>query len=180
VASRRKGRILAFQAIYSWDAAFNRSSPGKRSGKAPVKKKSAPETPSPNTGIPAELLDFAWLESDKRANLDEGISNFSRLLITGTIENIAAVDAMIRSHLQNWDFSRLNRVDLAILRMSVYTLMFQSDMAPSIVINEAIGISKEFGTDDSYRFINGVLDNIRRTVQNPQAPPAKEPVCPGV
>jgi N utilization substance protein B len=56
-------------------------------------------------------------------------------------------------------------VDLAILRMSTYTLMFQTDVAPSIVINEAIGISKEFGTDESFRFINGVLDSIRRTLQ---------------
>jgi N utilization substance protein B len=72
---------------------------------------------------------------------------------------------MIRRHLKNWDFSRLNRVDLAVLRMSVYALMYQIDMAPSIIINEAIGISKEFGTDDSYRFINGVLDGIRKSLE---------------
>jgi N utilization substance protein B len=181
MASRRKGRILAFQALYSWDAACNASAgkrPGQRAEKGREKKAPAPENPPPVSEIPGELLDFAWLESDKRANLDEGISTFSRLLIVGTIENIAAVDAMIRSHLQNWDFSRLNRVDLAILRMSAYTLMFQTDVAPSIVINEAIGISKEFGTDDSYRFINGVLDNIRRTLQEQGSAPEKERICP--
>jgi N utilization substance protein B len=48
--------------------------------------------------------------------------------------------------------------------MSVYTLMYQEEMAPSIVIDEAIGISREFGTDDSFRFVNGVLDAIRRTL----------------
>jgi N utilization substance protein B len=117
-----------------------------------------------------ELLEFSWLEQEKRAALDEDISGFSRLLIVGTIENIDAIDRMIVSHLENWDFARLNRVDLAILRMSTYTLMFQSDVAPSIVINEAIGISKEFGTDDSYRFINGVLDSIRRTLQKNSIP----------
>jgi N utilization substance protein B len=78
---------------------------------------------------------------------------------------------MIRAHLQNWDFSRVNRVDLAVLRLSAYTLMFQQDISPSIVINEAIGISKEFGTDDSYRFVNGVLDSIRRTLQEGPNPP---------
>jgi transcription antitermination protein NusB len=82
----------------------------------------------------------------------------------GTIENIKTIDEMIKSHLQHWDISRLNRVDLAILRMSVYTLMYQSEIAPSIVIDEAIGISKEFGTDESYRFINGVLDSIHHTL----------------
>jgi N utilization substance protein B len=92
----------------------------------------------------------------------------------GTIENIAPVDAMIRSHLKNWDFSRLNRVDLAVLRLSTYTLMYQGEVSPSIVIDEAIGISKEFGTDDSFRFINGVLDSIRKTIQA-KAPEASPP-----
>lgn len=113
-------------------------------------------------------MNFSWLESEKQAALDNGTGEFSRLLIQGTIENIVAVDAMIRSHLKNWDFSRLNRVDLAVLRMSVYALMYQDDVSPSIIIDEAIGISKEFGTDDSYRFVNGVLDSIRRTLQEPQ------------
>jgi N utilization substance protein B len=149
MASRRKGRILAFQALYSWEA------------QVPKKLQ-----------VPVELLEFSWLESEKQAALDEDISGFSRLLITGAIENIIAIDQMISRHLENWDFTRLNRVDLAILRMSAYTLMFQTDVAPSIVINEAIGISKEFGTDESYRFINGVLDSIRRTLQeNPGAAP---------
>jgi N utilization substance protein B len=143
MASRRKGRILAFQALYCWES----------------------------TGIPVEeLLAFSWLESEKRAALEDGIAAFSRLLITGTIENIKAVDAVIKKHLQHWDISRVNRVDLAVLRMSAYTLMFQSEIAPSIVIDEAIGIAKEFGTDDSFRFINGVLDSIRRTLTEQPCP----------
>jgi len=127
---------LAFQALYCWES----------------------------TGIPPEdLMAFSWL-GEKRETLDEGIACFSRLLIAGTIENIEPIDEMIKRHLQNWDISRLNRVDLAILRMSVYALIYQNEIAPSIVIDEAIGISKEFGTDDSFRFINGVLDSVRRTL----------------
>jgi N utilization substance protein B len=148
MASRRKGRILAFQALYSWEAA------------GISRRESA---------VPSELLDFSWLDSEKRANLDSGTADFSRLLIMGTIENIVPVDAMIRSHLKNWDFSRLNRVDLAVLRISTYTLMYQGDVSPSIVIDEAIGISKEFGNDESFRFINGVLDSIRKTIQDKPA-----------
>ena len=146
MASRRKGRILAFQALYCWE-----------SNRVPVE----------------ELVSFAWLESEKLAKLDENISCFSRLLVMGTIENIKIVDKTIKAHLENWDIRRLNRVDLAILRMSVYSLLYQDDISPSIVIDEAIGISKEYGTDDSYRFINGVLDSIRRTIQS-----AKKETCP--
>ena len=95
---------------------------------------------------------------------DDEMVSFSRLLVTGTVENIAAVDDMIQKHLENWEIKRLNRVDLAVLRMSAYCLMYQAEMPPTIVIDEAIGISKEFGTDDSYRFVNGVLDAIRKTI----------------
>ena len=136
MASRRKGRILAFQALYCWEAIH-----------IPVE----------------ELITFSWL-AEKRANLSEDTANFSRLLIAGTIENINVVDEQIKNHLKNWDISRLNRVDLAIIRISVYTLMFQNEISPSIVIDEAIGISKEFGSDDSFKFINGVLDSIRKTL----------------
>jgi N utilization substance protein B len=52
--------------------------------------------------------------------------------------------------------------------------MYQGDVSPSIVIDEAIGISKEFGTDESFRFINGVLDGIRKTIQD--KPPGSLPL----
>jgi N utilization substance protein B len=64
-------------------------------------------------------------------------------------------------------------VDLAVLRMSTYALMYQRDVAhPSIVIAEAIGICREYGADESFRFVNGVLDSIRRTIKNKTRPAA--------
>jgi N utilization substance protein B len=148
MASRRKGRILAFQALFSWDTLYSRTG---------------------NPSIPEGLLDFSWVGEEKP--LDEEMSAFSRLLVTGTTENIVAVDSMIKKHLENWELSRLNKVDLAVIRMSVYSLMFQTGIHPSIVIDEAVEIAKEFGTDDSYRFVNGVLDSVRKTL----APPETEP-----
>ena len=139
MASRRKGRILAFQSLYAWDL----------SG-------SLPDGNLPVGSLPAGNLPDTEVE----------LPDFSRLMISGTIENIAAIDGMIRKHLKNWDISRLNRVDLALLRISVYALMYQIDTPKSVIINEAIGISKEFGTDDSYRFINGVLDGIRKSLES--------------
>ncbi len=133
MASRRKARILAFQALYAWDA----------------------------SGVAVrELLDFSWLDEEKRASLEEELKVFARLLIAGTVENVAEIDHAIQAHLQNWSFERLKRVDLAILRMSAYSLLFQRDIPPQITIDEAIEIAKEYGSEDSYRFINGVLDGI--------------------
>ena len=110
-----------------------------------------------------ELMSFLWLEKEKREALSEEICSFSRLLIAGTIENIRSIDNTIKKHLENWDINRLNRVDLAIIRMSVYALLYQKEIAPSIIIDEAISISKKFGTDGSFRFINGVLDSISKS-----------------
>jgi len=137
MASRRKARILAFQALYFWEAS-----------RAPLE----------------ELISFAWLEESKLKKLDQSLSFFAKAIIAGAVENITEIDSLIQKHLENWDISRLNRVDLAILRMSAYTLMYQSDIPPSIVIDEAIGICREFGADDSYKFVNGVLDSIRKTL----------------
>ena len=138
MAGRRKGRILAFQALYAWD----------------VSKLSL-----------SELLNFGWIEEEKRERLgDDGIA-FPKLIITGTIQHIDEIDLLIKDNVTNWDFDRLNKVDLAILRMSVYSLLYQKDLHASIVLDEAIDISKEFATDDSFRFINAVLDSIRKKLQ---------------
>jgi len=159
MASRRKGRILAFQALYFWEAsrAFNADTQDDGQPGVPVR----------------ELVKFSWVEEEKLKKYDEGIIVFSKMLVTGAIENINEIDSMIRRHLENWDIQRLNRVDLAILRMSAYTLIFQSDIPPGIAIDEAIGICREFGADDSFKFINGVLDSIRRELHSK----AKEETC---
>ena len=130
---RRKGRIIAFQALYYWDV-------------------SRPELP--------ELLRFEWL--DEADTHEDQARTFARLIVTGTLENVDEVDEAIRRQLQHWDFSRLSWVDRAILRMSAYELLFQRDVPASVTIDEAISIAKQFGAEDSFRFINGVLDAVRR------------------
>ncbi|HHU36850.1 MAG TPA: transcription antitermination factor NusB [Treponema sp.] len=135
MAGRRKGRIIAFQALYAWDVTHRALD---------------------------ELLEFDWVETKKRDKLGEEGLIFPRLIIAGTIENIGEIDRHIEDNLTNWDFDRLNRVDLAIIRISVYSLLYQKDMPPSIVIDEAIDISKEFGGEDAYRFVNAILDSIRK------------------
>ena len=94
---------------------------------------------------------------------DADTVDFARIIISGTINHIEEVDEAIKKHLtQNWEFSRVNRVSLAILRISSYSLLFQPEIHPTIVIDEAIDIAREYGADDSYKFINAVLDHIRK------------------
>lgn len=133
--ARRKSRIIAFQAVYSWDV---------------------------GSISEVDILDFNWISDEVRKNLAEDGLTYAKLLVSGTIEHIEEIDSMIKKHLISWDFERLNKVDLAILRISVYPLLFQKDLHPSIIIDEAIDIAKEFGDTDSYKFVNAVLDNIRK------------------
>lgn len=128
---RRAGRIIAFQTLYRYD----------------VTREAV-----------ADLLDFSWIDAPQRVSAES--LDFARLLIAGTVERIAEVDAAIRRQLEHWDFSRLSRVDLAVLRVGAYSLLFLPDVPASVTIDEAIDIAREFGTDDSYRFVNGVLDGI--------------------
>jgi len=133
MASRRKARIVAFQALYAWDASSMEFD---------------------------ELLSFSWLGEDSAASTDEELKTFAGLIVSGTIENIDTIDSDIKKHLEHWAFERLKKVDLAILRVSVYSLIFQTDIPAQITIDEAIEIAKEYGAEDSYRFINGVLDAV--------------------
>ena len=135
---RRKGRILAVQALFAYD--FTRCAA-------------------------EELLRFSWIQEKRSPEDDTAIRDFAALLVAGTLENLENVDAVIAKHLEHWDFSRLSHIDLAILRISAYSLLFMRDIPASVVIDEAVDIAKDFGTDESYRFINGVLDGIRKSLE---------------
>lgn len=87
---------------------------------------------------------------------------YARTLICGAINNIVMIDRLISSKLKNWDFDRISSIDKAILRMSVYELLFE-DVPDVIVINEALEINKQFGNVDSYKFVNGILDAINKS-----------------
>lgn len=132
MGAMHKARVLAFQIIYSWD--FERRA------------------------VPENLFDSVRNLSNEE--FDIASETYVKLTVCGTIENIDKIDSMIREHLRNWKFDRIAKVDLAILRLSVYGLLFQKDTDGKIIINEAVKIAQEYGNDDSYKFINGLLDSI--------------------
>ncbi|MEX2442264.1 MAG: transcription antitermination factor NusB [Alkalispirochaeta sp.] len=128
--SRRKGRRLAVQALYSRDV-------GKTSD--------------------TNLLNFSWVDPS-----DDDDLSFPRLLVQGTLQELDTVDSLISGQLEHWDIERLARVDLAILRVGVYSLRFQPDIPAQVTIDEAVELAKEMSTNEAFRFINGVLDGVRK------------------
>ena len=86
---------------------------------------------------------------------------FGEELIQGVLANQADIDERIRALARNWDFDRIARIDLAILRVAVFEMIHRRDIPPVVSINEAIDLSKLFSNADAKRFINGILDKVK-------------------
>lgn len=92
---------------------------------------------------------------------------FAEELIWGTLQHVEEIDGIIKQYAKNWDFARVARIDLAILRLAIYEMLHRRDIPPIVSINEAIDMSKEFSIPDAKRFINGILDQFKVTLDRP-------------
>jgi N utilization substance protein B len=92
---------------------------------------------------------------------------FADPLIRGTIEHRDAIDEHIKKHAKNWDFHRIATVDRNIMRLAIYEMLFREDIPPIVSINEAVDIAKKFSTQDSGKFVNGILDKIKGELMRP-------------
>ena len=89
------------------------------------------------------------------------IIDFANLLVQGTIENLVAIDQLIDSASEHWTRDRMPLTDLSALRLATYEMLFLADIPFAVSINEAVELAKIFGTDDSPKFVNGVLDKVK-------------------
>lgn len=137
MSPRRDNRIAAFQFLYLWDI-------------------------NPPKDLDMELKKFLKDQEHPREYYE-----FAEDLIHGTIENRSGIDSEIMSYAENWSFKRIAKVDLAILRLSIYELLYRLDIPPVVSINEAIDLSKIFSIPDAGRFINGILDQLKMKLNRP-------------
>ena len=96
------------------------------------------------------------------------IREFAGELVEGVVANREVIQKRIKAQSKNWSLSRMAKVDLNILRIGVYELLFRSDIPKNVTINEAIEVAKKFGTEDSPAFINGILDEIAASLPDKQ------------
>jgi len=113
------------------------------------------ETNHPDLG---SILDFSWIEEEA----NEETLDFSEKLVRGTIQNITEIDDIIKRYTKNWKFERIETIDKTVLRMSIYSLLFQKDIPAPVTINEGIELAKLFGGENSGTFVNGILDAVRK------------------
>jgi N utilization substance protein B len=93
----------------------------------------------------------------------EGDRAFVKDLVFGTLEHAAQTDSFIAPLLEGWTLERLPTVDRLLLRMGIFELRYHPETPKAVVINEAVELAKKFSTEDSGRFVNGVLSNASRT-----------------
>lgn len=104
-------------------------------------------------------------EAIKNVVKGEEINEYLNELVHGTSNHLNEIDEVIAQHLEKWTINRLAKVDLNILRLGVFELMYVDDIPANVAINEALEVSKRFGDEQSSKFINGVLSKIKDTTQ---------------
>ena len=105
------------------------------------------------------------LEDDAQEVLNKNDIKFADEVIRGTIENLQHIDQLIQDNTTGWTKERIAKVDLAILRLALYEILFREDIPGSVAINEAIELAKKYSTDESGGFVNGVLGKIVRETE---------------
>lgn len=110
------------------------------------------------------LMDAAGFDEDEAAP-DSSEIEFTTRLVDGTLENQTDIDALIEKCSTNWRLPRMPLVDRNILRLAAFELMHCQDIPPNVSINEAIELSKHFGTADSRAFVNGIVDRMARQLK---------------
>ena len=130
--SRRRNRTLAMQALYILDL------------------------------FPERDFERFWRHFLYYQQLTEEDFLFAKELVRGTLEYQEAIDRKIRPYLKNWTMERVARVELAILRLAFYEMIYRSDIPYVVSINEAIELGKNFSAPESRRFINGILDQLKK------------------
>ena len=128
---RRESRELALQILYALDV-------------------------NPSVGIRETLQTFREEQTDVLSRVRE----FAEGLVQGVQEHREVIDAAIKARSKYWTLVRMPRVDLNVMRMATYELMFRQDIPKKVSINEAIEIARKFGDKESPAFVNGILDEI--------------------
>jgi transcription antitermination protein NusB len=92
---------------------------------------------------------------------------FADPLISGALEHRDEADTVIKKHAKNWELHRIAAVDRNVLRLAIYEMLHREDIPPIVSINEAVDIAKKFSTQDSGKFVNGILDKVKGELMRP-------------
>ncbi len=137
---RHRAREAALQILYQWDVAHS------------------------DVGRAAEtFFDLQWADAQPPS---DGLRAFATSLANDTVLRLGEIDTRIAESAQNWRPERMAVLDRLIIRMAVCEFLRDTDTPPAVVINEALELARTFSTEDAVKFINGMLDGIRKNLAN--------------
>jgi len=113
-------------------------------------------------GMPSELLDEAEAQSEDRASQQE-IFKYAREAVIGVLQHQAEIDEELTTYAQGWTLNRMPALDRAILRLATWEILFNDQVPDAVAIDEAVELAKEYSTDNSAGFVNGLLGKIVST-----------------
>ena len=146
--SRRQAREVALQALFQLDL-----NPAESADQEEMQ-----ETLAIDTALGEALGEAEAMSAHDRA--------FVAQLVHGTRANLEAIDAQIAANSREWKVERMAAVDRNLTRMATYEMCFAEEkLTPNIAINEAVELAKKYGTDDSSRYVNGILGAIMKSAQ---------------
>jgi N utilization substance protein B len=138
MGKRREGREVTLQLLFHWDL---------------------------NARQPLSEADFDLFWAFRPAT--PAVQAFATNLLNGIIAHQVTIDEKITRYTANYELKRISAVDRNILRIAVYEMLYADDVPPIVAINEAIDIAKKFGTEESGKFVNGVLDRVKLDLNRP-------------
>lgn len=103
-----------------------------------------------------KLLEFCYTENENQNDEKKYID----VVVNGVKENLESIDNIILSKLKNWSMDRIAKIDLAILRLAIYEIMYMEDIPVKVTANEAVELAKLYGNNDSKSFVNGVIAKV--------------------
>jgi transcription antitermination factor NusB len=113
-------------------------------------------------GLDSIIDGFLNVQFSDAGELDASIREFAINLAKGTFENIKSIDDIITSYAQNWQLERMAVIDRNIMRMACYELLYIDDIPFKVSINEAVDLAKKYGDTESGKFVNGILDKVKK------------------
>jgi transcription antitermination protein NusB len=141
LSNRREGRELALQALYSKDLVLHDATSALR-----------------------RIIDSFGEGEEPALDINSKAYAFASELVNGVMSHLQEIDARIAEKSKHWSMARMARVDLNILRLAVFELLYRPDIPKNVTMNEAIEVAKKFGAEDSASFVNGILDEIASSV----------------
>ena len=112
---------------------------------------------------PGKVFPEFWSGKDP----DRKMREFAEELVSGVVQHRDEIDERLKKHAENWDIRRMGVVERNALRMAILEMVFRTDIPPVVSINEAVDLAKYFSTNESGKFVNGILDKLRKDIDRP-------------